>query len=427
MSLTYGFFNSKNHDRMYSADDMAGFLDGIVDDGVYAAIGDKFFVSPYNGMDIQVGTGRAWFDHTWTLNTSNIILTVPDPDPIYTRIDAVVLEVNKEDRRNYIYLVEGEPLAVPHRPEMKRETLIKQWPLAYITVPPEDQIEWIGPEHITNMVDTSETPLCSAINLAGVPSGGETGMVLAKESGESGAVGWHNVNNLPRDKWWQPVGISDSQVIAAFLFGDISEEHRALKNLNAGRSFELVKSGSTVPVWDTKKGYRVGPDSFLACDMLEGISSQIVTTIACFSDLDNSENKAFVISAPHNHDRIVEARFRYYSGYNPVNAGGGGFTSGIGDNANDIFIHLSQTPHEAGILGVDFVGEKLYYNGDVEATTKRERGQAIHNTGSAIVGFDKDNSAYTFAYVYAIVFYSAQLSADQHYQVADTLNLMRGG
>ena len=31
MSLTYGFFNSLNHDRKYSAEDMAGFLDGIND------------------------------------------------------------------------------------------------------------------------------------------------------------------------------------------------------------------------------------------------------------------------------------------------------------------------------------------------------------------------------------------------------------
>ena len=424
MSLTYGFFNSLNHDRKYSAEDMAGFLDGIVDDGVYAAIGDRFYVSPYSGMDIQVGKGRAWFDHTWTSNTTNIILTVSDSDPIYPRIDAVVLEVNKADRRNYIKIVDGEPAALPQRPEMEREGLVKQWVLAYITVPAE--ATEIGQEHIENMVDTSETPLCSAINLAGIPSGGETGMVLAKESGESGAVGWHNVNNLPRDKWWQPTGISDSQVIAAFLFGDISDEHRALKNLNAGSSFQLIKSGGVTPVWDMKKGYRVGPDSFLACDTLEGISSQIVTTIACFSDLNNSENKAFVISAPHNHDRIVEARFRYYENYTPVNADGGGFTSGTG-NAENIYIHLSQVPHAAGVLGVDFVGEKLYYNGDIEATSKRQRGQPIHNTGSAIVGFDNNNSAYTFAYVYAIVFYSAQLSADQHYQVADTLNLMRGG
>ena len=70
MALTYGFYNSVSSDREYDAIDMGRLFDGIILDGVYAALGDYFMVTE-NGtpdMNVVVGTGRAWFDHTWSYN-----------------------------------------------------------------------------------------------------------------------------------------------------------------------------------------------------------------------------------------------------------------------------------------------------------------------------------------------------------------------
>lgn len=255
MALTYGFFDSINHDRTYNAEEFSSFLDGIVYDGVYESVGNKFYVSEYEGMMVTVDTGRAWFDHTFTLNTSKIALTVPDADTVYNRIDAVVLEVNKEDRRNYIKIVEGTPSESPQKPSLKKTVRIKQYALAYITVTKDTtEIEQVNIEYV---VDTSETPLASALALAGIPSGGTIGQVLAKSSSESGAVGWYSIDHLPTTDWMHPNGVYDTDIIAAFQFKGAESETEALKSINTSEtSYVLEKVGPSdgLPTWSAANG-----------------------------------------------------------------------------------------------------------------------------------------------------------------------------
>lgn len=71
MSVSYGFYNSMNGDRKYDATQMSSIFDGIINDGIYETIGDRFVVRTSGGMNVVVGTGRAWFNHTWTLNDSS--------------------------------------------------------------------------------------------------------------------------------------------------------------------------------------------------------------------------------------------------------------------------------------------------------------------------------------------------------------------
>ena len=138
MSLTYGFFNSVDHDRVYDATQFGSIFNGVINDGVFQNIGDLFVVTPNEGMKIFVGTGRAWFNGTWTLNDSNMELTISESHPIYTRIDAVVLEVNHSSsvRANTIKIVEGTPSSSPVRPTLIDDEFQHQHPLAYITILP---------------------------------------------------------------------------------------------------------------------------------------------------------------------------------------------------------------------------------------------------------------------------------------------------
>ena len=47
MSLTYGFYNSVDHDRVYDATQFGSIFDGVINDGVFQNIGDLFAVSPH--------------------------------------------------------------------------------------------------------------------------------------------------------------------------------------------------------------------------------------------------------------------------------------------------------------------------------------------------------------------------------------------
>lgn len=136
MAFSCGFYNSLNGDRKYNARQISELFDGIIRDGVYASVGDKLTVKQGTGMQITVGTGRAWFNHSWSLVDAEYPLTVDQSDLILDRIDAVVLEVNEstEVRDNSIKMVKGTAASSPQKPVMTDTEFVHQYPLAYISV-----------------------------------------------------------------------------------------------------------------------------------------------------------------------------------------------------------------------------------------------------------------------------------------------------
>lgn len=163
MSVTYGFYNSRNHDRRYDAIQISSIFDGIIRDGIYMSIGDHMTVKADAGMMVTVGIGRAWFNHTWTLNDSLLPIEIPLSEVILNRIDAIVLEVNAEEnvRENTIKVVKGGPATNPVRPTMVRTSSIHQYPLAYVYV--RSGTTTIRQADITNMIGTSATPFVTGI------------------------------------------------------------------------------------------------------------------------------------------------------------------------------------------------------------------------------------------------------------------------
>lgn len=164
MSVTYGFYDSLKHDRKYYAIQMSSIFDGIIRDGIFMSIGECMVVKATGeDMFVRVGEGRAWFDHTWTLNDSQLPLEVPQSELILNRIDAVVLEVNSDRavRANSIKIVKGTPSSNPVRPTMIQTASIHQYPLAFIAV--NTGVTSIRQADITNMVGSASTPYVTGI------------------------------------------------------------------------------------------------------------------------------------------------------------------------------------------------------------------------------------------------------------------------
>jgi len=162
MSVTYGFYNSKNHDRRYDAIQMSSIFDGIIRDGVLQHFGTAMMVKESEGMMVNVGIGRAWFNHTWTLNDALLPLTLPLSEVILNRIDAVVLEVDAREsvRANSIKIVKGTPASSPKNPTLIKTNDRWQYPLAYIRV--NAGVKAIRQANITNCVGTSACPFVTA-------------------------------------------------------------------------------------------------------------------------------------------------------------------------------------------------------------------------------------------------------------------------
>ena len=163
MSVSSGFFNSLNGDRKYNAAQMSAIFDGLIIDGVFASIGTAFAVKAAGGLTVNVGIGKAWFDHTWTVNDSILPMTAPEAEVLLDRIDAVVLEVNgmKSVRNNTIKFVKGNPSSAPSRPTLTNEGNVHQYPLCYIYRKYGTAV--INQADITPMVGTESTPFVTGI------------------------------------------------------------------------------------------------------------------------------------------------------------------------------------------------------------------------------------------------------------------------
>lgn len=166
MTVTSGFFNSKNHDRLYNAEQLSSIFDGVITDGIFQSIGDAFFVHSLTTSDntVLVGTGRAWFDHTWTLNDTPYSIVLDPPSTALGRIDAVVIDVDSTEsvRKNSIMLIKGTYAETPERPTLIKEPRHNQYPLCYINVPAGSPAP-ISDANIVNVIGTDACPLITGI------------------------------------------------------------------------------------------------------------------------------------------------------------------------------------------------------------------------------------------------------------------------
>ena len=163
MAFTCGFFNSENGDRKYNAEQMSAIFDGIIADGVFTTIGDHMAVSAGTGMQVLVGTGKVWFDHTWNVNDAAYPLAIAASDVTLSRIDAIVLETNHSDsvRLNKLRVVQGTVASSPVKPTLTNSEKVHQHPLAWVTVAPG--VTQIAASAIENAVGTAACPFVTGI------------------------------------------------------------------------------------------------------------------------------------------------------------------------------------------------------------------------------------------------------------------------
>lgn len=168
MAFTYGFYNYMEDedgipDRRYNAEQMSSLFDGILRDGIFASIGDCFMVKSGTGMIVNVGTGRAWFDHTWSLNDAIMPVTIDQAEVLQPRIDTICIEVDHTltVRANSIIVVKGTPQSTPRPPSLINEEFKKQYPLADIYV--GRQVTTINQADITNRIGYSDTPFVTGV------------------------------------------------------------------------------------------------------------------------------------------------------------------------------------------------------------------------------------------------------------------------
>lgn len=207
MTVSSGFFNSVNHDRLYDAEQLSSIFDGIIIDGVYENYGDAFMVTanPEANSSVLIGTGRAWFDHTWTVNDSTYAMQLDPPSEMLGRIDAIVIDVDRRNdvRKNGIVYIKGSESTPDQKPSLITEDLHRQYPIAYITrIGGQDSP--ISQSQIEYVVGT-DTPIVTSVleaqNLSNL---------------------WQQLND-EFDEWWDNIKATLDENTVTYLQNQIDE------------------------------------------------------------------------------------------------------------------------------------------------------------------------------------------------------------
>lgn len=228
MAVTYGFYNSQNGDRKYDAVQFGEIFDGIINDGVYQSIGSAFLVKPTTGTGVSVGTGRAWFNHTWIKNDSEFQVLLNSAHPIYDRIDAIVFDINSASRINSIAVVQGEPAETPVKPQIGTGSS-RQYPIAYITV--KKAATSIAISDINYVVGTKDCPFVT----------GPLTVMTMERFVEAWSSEWNEWMNNAKNEYSSNLASSKSQFEAWFRTMQVNLNSNTAANLQ-NQITELTKT-----------------------------------------------------------------------------------------------------------------------------------------------------------------------------------------
>lgn len=71
MSFSSGFFDSKNKDRVYTAEDFTRYLSSLICNGILDTYGQCFKITAHNNLSVTIGTGKAWIKGHYFENDSS--------------------------------------------------------------------------------------------------------------------------------------------------------------------------------------------------------------------------------------------------------------------------------------------------------------------------------------------------------------------
>ena len=134
--ITFGFFDSVDGDRKYSADDISNFFETLIPDGVMAEPENTLQVCESSGLTVKVLPGWGFIGRKWIHNDAELFLTLDQPDIILNRADRIVIRLNRDVslRNMEIAVKRGTPGESPVIPALQRDENVWEISLAYIMV-----------------------------------------------------------------------------------------------------------------------------------------------------------------------------------------------------------------------------------------------------------------------------------------------------
>lgn len=135
MSISYGFFNSLDGDRVYNADDVNTFLEGLISpSGIYANVDGMLQVVASSGMTLNVQPGKAAIKHHWFRSNAAEDVVLSAAHQLLNRYDVIVLRLDIVNREIGFAVIEGTPATAPAVPAIIRNDSYYDLKLAQVYV-----------------------------------------------------------------------------------------------------------------------------------------------------------------------------------------------------------------------------------------------------------------------------------------------------
>ena len=163
-----GFYDAVNGDRTYKAADMNKPYNRVVADGVFATpegtpSTDLQVIASGTGMAITVQKGQALVGQRWFENESPIIIIVPTNTAFYSRLDSVIIQVDKRTsgRTGSVIYRTGTAAQTPEAPALTQNNNVMEYRVANILVSPSASA--ITQSAITDTRGSSECPWVTSL------------------------------------------------------------------------------------------------------------------------------------------------------------------------------------------------------------------------------------------------------------------------
>ena len=125
MAFSFGFFNSKNLDRTYTAENFCDYLGSIICNGIQDNYGDCFkLTAASSGIGVTVGRGKAWIDGHYFINDTRYSIDLSEymdeSLPRYVGI-CIYLDTSESVRNVSLKLFPGTPAENPSLPSIPQD------------------------------------------------------------------------------------------------------------------------------------------------------------------------------------------------------------------------------------------------------------------------------------------------------------------
>lgn len=115
------FFNSREGDRRYKAEDWANYFSSFISNGVMPLPSSGLQVVTGENMTVRLREGKAWINGYFYNNTDYLNLTLDFADGVLNRIDRIVIRWDLTARSILAKVKKGVPSAQPVAPVLQRD------------------------------------------------------------------------------------------------------------------------------------------------------------------------------------------------------------------------------------------------------------------------------------------------------------------